>query len=110
MRIIRPCEIVFADDKIEKEYNSLKENSELKKWINRAKEDIKINAFCGVQIPKKLIPKVYVQRFGITNLWKYDLPDGWRLVYTVTTPSKVEILSIILEWFDHPNYEKRFGY
>ncbi|MFH1801953.1 MAG: hypothetical protein ABH864_00715 [archaeon] len=95
---------------MEKEFNGLDKHSELKKWINRAKDDIKKNAFCGVQIPKKLIPRVYVQKYGIHNLWKYDLPDGWRLVYSVTTPSKVEILSIILEWFDHPDYERRFGY
>ena len=41
---------------------------------------------------------------------KYDLPDGWRLVYTITTPNKVEIISVILEWFNHPEYEKRFHY
>ena len=110
MRIIRPCSVVFADDKLENEYNSLDKSSELKKWIDRAKEDIKKNAFCGIPIPKKLIPKIYVQKYNIRNLWKYDLPDGWRLVYSITTPSKVEILSIILEWFDHPNYERRFRY
>lgn len=54
MRLIRPCDIVFADDDVEKEYLSLKENSDLKKWIDRAKEDIKNNAFCGIQVPKKL--------------------------------------------------------
>jgi hypothetical protein len=46
----------------------------------------------------------------MNNLWKYDLPDGWRLIYTLSTPNKIEILAIILEWFDHKNYERRFGY
>lgn len=110
MRIIKPCQIVFADDKIEKEYNNLSEDDIIKKWINRAKEDIKKNAFCGIPIPKRLIPKEYVQKYKIKNLWKYDLPDGWRLVYSITTPNKIEIISIILEWFDHPNYERRFHY
>ena len=78
--------------------------------LEKAIQEIRKNAFCGIPIPKRLIPKEYVQKYGAKNLWKYDLPDGWRLIYTITTPNKIEILSIILEWFDHPNYERRFGY
>ena len=110
MRIIKKSKVIFVDDKIEKEFNNLDENDEIKKWINRAIEDIKQNAFCAIPIPKRLIPNGYIQKYEIANLWKYDLPDGWRLIYSVTTPNKIEIISIILEWFDHKNYEKRFGY
>jgi len=110
MRIIRPSKVKFADDKVEKNFNELSENNEIKKYIKRAIRDIEMNAFCAIPVPKKLIPEIYIKRFGIRNLWKYDLPDGWRLLYTVTTPSQVEIVSVILEWFDHPNYERRFGY
>ena len=110
MRIIRPSKVKFADDKVEKNFNELSENNEIKKYIKRAIRDIEMNAFCAIPVPKKLIPEIYIKRFGIRNLWKHDLPDGWRLLYTVTTPSQVEIVSVILEWFDHPNYERRFGY
>ncbi len=110
MRIIKPSQVVFANDKIEKDFNDLEENNEIKKFIRRAIEDIKQNAFCGIPIPKKIIPKEYVQKYSVKNLWKYDLPDGWRLVYTITTPNKVEILSVILEWFNHLEYERRFNY
>ena len=110
MRIIRASKVKFADDKVEKNFNELSENNEIKKYIKRAIRDIEMNAFCAIPVPKKLIPEIYIKRFGIRNLWKYDLPDGWRLLYTVTTPSQVEIVSVILEWFDHPNYERRFGY
>src|SRR3989339_1378905 len=103
MRIIRPSKVKFADDKVEKNFNELSENNEIKKYIKRAIRDIEMNAFCAIPVPKKLIPEIYIKRFGIRNLWKYDLPDGWRLLYTVTTPSQVEIVSVILEWFDHPN-------
>jgi len=63
----------------------------------------------GLKIPKKLWPKLYVQHYGITNLWKYDIPNGWRLIYTIET-NEVKIVNIILEWPDHKNYERRFGY
>ena len=52
----------------------------------------------------------YVQKYGINNLWKYDLPRGWRLLYTVTADNEVELISAILEWFDHKDYERKFGY
>ena len=63
MRIIRKSEVVFANDRIEKEFNKLNENDEIKKYIKRAIEDIKQNAFCGIPIPKRLIPREYVQKF-----------------------------------------------
>ena len=110
MRLIRPSKVVFADDKIEKEFENILDNSDIKKFIKRAIEDIESNAFCGIQIPKKSIPKEYIQKYGIKNLWKYDLPDGWRLLYSIVTPTKVEIISIILEWFNHIDYERRFRY
>lgn len=110
MRIIRKSEVVFANDRIEKEFNKLDKNDEIRKYIKRAIEDIKQNAFCGIPIPKRLIPKEYIQKYNVRNLWKYDMLDGWRLIYTITTPNKIEILSVILEWFDHPEYERKFHY
>jgi|SRR3990172_11356275 len=110
MRIIRTSKVKFADNNLEKQFNELEENNEVKKWIKRAIKDIEENAFCAIPIPKKIIPYEYVQKYGIRNLWKYDLPDGWRLIYSVTTPTNVEIISIILEWFDHKEYERRFSY
>ena len=108
--MIKPSEVVFAEDKIEKEFNNLNKNDDLKKNIKRAIKDIQKNAFYGIQLPKRLIPKDYIQKYKITNLWKYDLPDGWRLLYSITTPNKIEIISIIIEWFNHKEYEKRFNY
>ena len=107
-------EIKFADEKLQKNFERLKnsktEDQQLYKWIYRAFEDLEKNVFCGIQIPKKLIPKKYIREYGsLPNLWKYNLPDAWRLVYTVKN-NKVEILSIILEWMTHKEYERRFKY
>ncbi len=110
MAIRKPSKVTFADIYIQKEFDSLDKNDELKKYILRAIEDIKHNAFCGIQIPKRLIPKEYIQNYEIENLWKYNLPNGWRLIYSITTQDKVKIISIILEWFNHKDYEKRFRY
>ncbi len=78
----------------------------LYKNLSKAFQDILENAFCGIQIPKRLIPSEY----KCDNLWKYNLPDAWRLIYTVKAPNKVEIISVILEWMNHKDYNKRFKY
>lgn len=105
--------VFFADEKLKEEFESLEkgkyEDKEIFFHIKRAIENLKINAHSGIQIPKKIIPKSYIDKHDIKNLWKYDLPKGWRLLYSVGT-NGVEILSIILEWMDHKEYERRFNY
>ena len=108
--MIKPSKVVFISDELEGNFNLLRENDPIKKGIIRAVNDLRENAFCGTQIPKRLFPKEYVQKYKINNLWKYDLPNGWRLLYTVTPENEVELISAILEWFDHKNYERRFRY
>jgi len=39
----------------------------------------------------------------------YKLPQGWRLVYSVVA-NNVEIIALIIGYFGHKNYERRFGY
>lgn len=106
-------QIKYAEEKVKKSLDELKnsktEDQKLYKWINRAMDDLEENAFCGIQIPKKLIPKIYIEKYKIDNLWKYDLPKGWRLIYSIAN-GEVQILSIILEWMCHKDYEKRFKY
>ncbi|MBS3126725.1 hypothetical protein J4228_01015 [Candidatus Woesearchaeota archaeon] len=108
--MIKPSKVVFVSDELEKDFNALKEDDPIKKGIMRAIKDLKENAFCGIQIPKRLFPKEYTQKYGINNLWKYDLPNAWRLLYTVTPENEVELISAILEWFNHKDYEKRMRY
>lgn len=106
--------VVFGNEKIkdslEKLKNSKTEDKKLYSWLIRAFEDLKENAFAGVQIPKRIFPKEYEQKFGkLDNLWKYNLPNSWRLNYTIKH-NEVVVLSIILEWMDHKNYERKFKY
>lgn len=105
--------VVFANSKIESEFESLKEgkfeDKKLYNFINRAIEDLKKNPFSGIKIPRKVWPNFYVQNYNVDNLWKYDLPNGWRIAYTIKA-NEVSIFKVILEWFDHKNYERRFHY
>jgi len=75
----------------------------------KAIERLKENVFCGERIKKERIPKVYIKKYGISNLFWYQLPGAWRLVYSVEANNE-EILAVIIEYFDHKDYERRFGY
>ena len=105
--------VIFRDKKLELTFEILKEgkfeDKKLYSFINRAIEDLKKDKTCGIKIPKKLWPKLYIQNYKISNLWKYDLPNGWRLIYTIKE-DEIRVLNVILEWFDHKEYEKRFNY
>jgi len=68
--MIKPSKVKFISIRLEKEFESLEEGNFLKKAIKRAINDLHQNAFCGVQIPKRLFPVEYIQKYSINNLWK----------------------------------------
>lgn len=104
-----PSTIRFKEENLKEAFYKLENGDEserqLFKFLNQAMDNIEENAFCGIQIPKRLIPKEY----DVKNLWKYDLPKGWRLLYSIVN-EEIVVVSIIIEWVDHKSYEKRFKY
>jgi Txe/YoeB family toxin of Txe-Axe toxin-antitoxin module len=108
-----PSTIRFADEKLKEAFYKLEKGDlserELFKVINQTMDKIEKNAFSGIQLPKPLIPKEYIKKYNIDNLWKYDLPKGWRLIYSIMN-DEIVVVSLILEWFDHQNYERKFNY
>jgi len=106
-------DIQFANEKLMGSFQKLSdgnyEERQLKKFIERAFRDITENAFCVVQIPKRIIPEIYIKLYNVKNLWKYNLPNAWRLIYSLEK-GRINIISIILEWLDHKEYERRFKY
>ncbi|GAG08298.1 unnamed protein product [marine sediment metagenome] len=105
--------VTFINPKVENSFEELRkgkfESKKLFEFIERAIKDLKNNPCCGVRIQNKQVPKEYIKKFGIDNLWKYNLPNAWRLLYTIKG-NDITILSVILEWLDHKNYERKFKY
>lgn len=111
MGLSKPADgVTFAESSLEKAFLSLAENSPLKKSIRKVIDKLKQNIFAGENIPKDRIPKEYTQKYKINNLWWFPLANEWRLVYSIVNPTDIEILAVIIEYFDHKNYERRFGY
>jgi len=108
---IQPSEIRWEIPKLREAFYKLEKiDSALFKQINIALDEIEKNAFCSILLPKRLIPKKW-QHYS--TVWKYDLAKGWRLFYTVAPPDtsgKIIVLSIILDWMTHKEYERLFKY
>ncbi len=103
--------VKFGDEKLRKAFEELKEvDKDLYEQIDKATDEISKNVFCGRNVKKKLIPKELIQKFGFNNLWIYNLQSGWRLLYSVTSPDKIEVLAIVLDWMNHKDYEKLFKF
>ena len=106
-------DIRFVEKSVQDAFYKLKNGDDsernLFKFINQALDNLEENVFCGIQIPKKLIPKEYVLKYDVQNLWKYDLPRGWRLIYSILS-YEIVVVSLILEWFNHKEYERKFNY
>jgi len=108
-----PSQTRFADPKIKNAFYKLAEGDsteqQLFKFINQAMDNIEQNAFCGIQVHKRQIPQEYIKKYSIKNLWKYDLPNAWRLMYSIVGGRAV-VVSIVLEWLTHKEYGRLFGY
>jgi len=109
----KPIYVTFVTKKLEDSFEELKEgkyeSKKIYEYIEKAITTLRQNPEAGTKIAKRLWPLIYVKEYSIVNLWKYNLPEGWRLVYTIKEED-IKILSIILEWFNHKDYERRFGY
>ena len=77
--------------------------------INRARDLLKQNPFAGDQVPKRQIPPEEIKKFDVDNVWRIELADRWRLVYTITG-NQIEIITFVMDIFDHKEYDKVFGY
>ena len=106
-------EVYIAADR-RADYNALlastrSEDRRVAVMLEKAVGVLKTNPYAGDRIRRRQIPAEYHRRYGpLDNLWKYNLSRSWRLVYTVARDAGVVV--VVLEWFSHDEYERRFGY
>ena len=81
------------------------------KSIQKKSEFIKVNFQYGDPVSKNLIPKEYIERYGINNLFRVELPNFWRMLYSVEEgETQIEIIAFILDIVDHKEYNGKFKY
>lgn len=92
-----------------KEGKNNTEEMQLLRSIKQKTDFVKANPFYGDNITKKLIPKEYIIKYKVKNLWRVELIHYWRMLYTIKG-DQVEIICFILDIIDHDKYNKKFGY
>jgi len=107
---MKPEKVIFVDGDLEESFNELSESDSLKKALKKAIKDIQENVFCGRNVKKKLIPREFSRKYGIDNLWIYNLPSSWRLLYSITPSEEIRIIAAILDWMNHKDYERLFKF
>jgi len=79
--------------------------------INRKFDILKSNFQYGDPMAKAKIPGVYFAAYGITNLFRVELSNYWRMLYSVVNgATESELTVFVVEILDHKEYDKRFGY
>lgn len=107
---MKPDKVVFFDKELEDSFNGLSDKDPIKRGITKAIRMIQENFSCGRNVKKELIPKRLIERYPLNNLWIYDLSDGWRLLYAITSSGEIEIIAAVLDWMNHKDYERLFGF
>ncbi len=114
---MKPVKVVLSPEAEEAygQLNGLAENSKLERSIlnsiKKKVELIKMNPHYGNPMAKKLIPKEYVLKYGVTNMFRVELSGFWRMLYTLTNDeTEVIIVAFVLDIIDHKEYDRKFGY
>jgi hypothetical protein len=111
IRVVLSKEAREVYEFLNKESPDSKQERMILKAINQKIELIKQNPHFGNPISKKLIPKEYTEKLGVINLCRVELPNFWRMLYTLTEgETKIEVIAFVLDIIDHPTYNKKFGY
>ena len=90
-------------------YLNLPQGSDLKAIVDEALDALKEDKFAGIIVAKKKIPRIYIQKYGITNFYKMNLRRNYRLTYTLISLDK-GVCPHVIEVMTHSEYLKRFGY
>jgi len=109
MSSISPSDEVGLSPELYQVYQSLGTDEGIRKHIDEMKTILLENCNAGEKIQRIKIPQYYLQKYGVNNLYRYRLPDGYRGIYTILV-NKGKVQSWILAILKHGITEKRLGY
>ena len=104
---------VILKDQAKEAYLELKKRTDkesitILNSIERIRDILKDNPQFGDPIKKELIPNE-LRKLNIQNLYRVELSNYWRMLYTIEGDT-VEIFLFVLKIVNHKEYNKLFGY
>ena len=101
---------VYGDSKdFEPAYLALDKSGAVFKDVKGIIDKLKKDIISGERIKFKVIPKYYKKRHEVDNAFHVYLPEGMRLIYSITTFDGKKA-AFLMELTDHDSYENRFKY
>jgi hypothetical protein len=102
-----PFEVWLSEDAVkDRALLSKGQEKKLLWWRERLARD----ATVGDSIRKSLIPAALKRKYKIDNLWRLELPDGWRALYTIASRPAWQPEIMVLRILSHKDYDRLFGY
>ncbi len=101
----RPSSKIFVSEGLALLLRKVGAKNKLSKWGDGMEIVLGENMYAGELIRKSQIPKQYIDRYGVNNLYRYSHPEGFRSCYTILNGCP-----IILDIMSHAEYDKVFGY
>jgi len=90
-------------------FSRLNKNSALFKDVKDIIDNLKNDVIVGERIKFEQIPLYYKKRHGVDNAFHVYLPEGMRLIYSITN-YQGQKTAFLMELTGHKNYERRFKY
>ena len=91
-------------------FDSLPKENNIRKRVQQVIDNLEKNQKMGVHIKRRDIPQYYTRKHSIPVLYLVDLPQYYRLAYTmIKFEIKDELYALMLELMTHDQYNKRFG-
>ena len=102
-----PFEVWLSEDAVrDRALLSKVQGKKLLWWRDRLAGD----ATVGDPIRKSLIPAALRRKYKVNNLWRLELPDGWRALYTIASRPAGQPEIMVLRILSHKDYDRLFGY
>ena len=90
-------------DKVQRNQNHLD-------WLNDARDVLEVNPFAGDKVSRRLTPRRYKLRFNVVFVYRYRMPEAFRLIYTLDTTRGVPSCVRVIDFLSHKEYERVFRY
>jgi hypothetical protein len=104
-----PCDEVRFSKELQVRFDALPQTDKMRTWLTDMKAILKENMLAGERVAKDKIPKVYLVKYGVHNLYHYCHPEYYRSSYTILSNEKKGI-PLVIDFISHGEYSKLFGY
>jgi len=101
---------VFLAREVYDLYSRLREADDFKRVIDKGLDVLKGDMFAGESVRKGQIPKYYVDKYGVNNLYRLRLDKTRRCCYSIVADGEGAKVVVLEVFADHKSYDRRFGY